>query len=98
MKPFPAQIATEIRAELRSILKLRRNLYTPIQRFDPITGSDGATRYYVQFDMHTHKRFTDPVFRCGEWKMPDERIQNEVLSLAEAIWHLKDRLRQFANS
>lgn len=78
---------------------MRRDLYAPVQRFEPITDDDGTTRYYVLFDMHPRKQFTGPKFAClKQWMVPDERIEGEVLAWANAVWHLKDRLYQLAKS
>jgi hypothetical protein len=49
--------------------------------------------------MHPRKRFTGPKFaRLKQWMVPDERIEGDVLAWAKAVWHLKDRLHQFAKS
>ena len=95
----PDEIATEIRAEIRSILRARRDLYAPIERFEPITDPAGTTRYYVLFDMHRRIRFQGlklgglPVYTA-----PDERICDRILEFAKAVWHLKDRLYQYAKA
>ncbi|MGA9347393.1 MAG: hypothetical protein WBW48_01135 [Anaerolineae bacterium] len=94
------EIATEIRAELRSILRARCDLYTPLQRFEPIASeSGGQTRYYVLFDMNRRIRFEG--LKLGGLKtftVPDERIYDRVLEFAKAVWHLKDRLHQYAKA
>jgi hypothetical protein len=95
----PAEIATEVRAELRSILRARRDLYTPIDRFEPIAESGAQTRYYVLFDLH--RRIPIQGLKFGglkQLKLPDEGIHDRVLELAKAIWHLKDRLHQYARA
>lgn len=93
------EIATEIRSELRSILRACRDLYTPLQRFEPITDPDGRTRYYVLFDMNRRKAIHG--LKLGglkQLKLPDEPIHDRVLEFAKAVWHLKDRLHQFAKA
>ncbi len=95
----PEKIANEIRAELRSILRARRDLYTPLQRFEPVTDPDGSTRFYVLFDMHRRIRFQG--LKLGVLKIyraPNERIYDCVLDFAKAVWHLKDRLHQYAKA
>lgn len=92
-------IASDIRSELRSILRVRRDLYAPIQRFDALADADGSTRYYVLFDMHPRKAIQG--LKLGglkQLKLPDEPIHDHVLEFAKAVWHLKDRLRQFAKA
>lgn len=92
-------IANEIRTELRCILRARRDLYSPLERFEPITDSDGTTRYYVLFDMNRRIRFQG--LKLGGLKTytaPDERIYDRILEFANAVWHLKDRLHQYAKA
>ncbi len=98
-RPAPHKTAAEIRSELRSILRARRDLYSPIERFEPTTDSDGKTRYYVLFDMHRRLRIEGlKLGGLNELKLPDEGIQDRVLEFAKAVWHLKDRLHQFARA
>jgi hypothetical protein len=92
-------IANEIRAELRCILRARRDLYTPLERFEPITDSNGTTRYYVLFDMHGRSRIQG--LKLGglkAFRAPDERIYDRIHEFAKAVWHLKDRLYQYAKA
>ncbi len=93
-------IANEIRGELRSILRTRRDLYSPIQRFDAIVSESGEpNRFYVLFDMHHRFEFQGlKLGGLGILGLPDERIQDQILELAKATWHLKDRLHQFAKA
>lgn len=93
------EIAAEIRSELRSLLRARRDLYSPLQRFEPISDPDGGTRYYVLFDMNARKRIQG--LKLGglkQLKLPDEPIHDRILGFAKAVWHLKDRLHQFAKA
>src|SRR5260370_25991853 len=79
----PEKIANEIRAELRSILRARRDLYTPLQRFEPVTDPDGSTRFYVLFDMHRRIRFQG--LKLGVLKIyraPNDRIYDCVFDFA----------------
>ena len=95
-----AIIANELRGELRSILRTRRDLYSPIQRFEAIVSESGEpNRYYVLFDMHPRIEFQGiKLGGSGTLCLPDEHIQDQVLELAKATWHLKDRLHQFAKA
>lgn len=94
-----ADIAREIRAELRCILRARRDLYTPLERFEPINDLDGTTRYYVLFDMNRRIRFQGLKFpELSRYTAPDERIYDRILEFAKAVWHLKDRLNQYARA
>lgn len=93
------EIATRIRSELRSILRVRRDLYTPLQRFEPITDPDGRTRYYVLFDMNRRKAIQGlKLGGLNQLKLPDEVIHDRVMEFAKAVWHLKDYLNQFAKA
>lgn len=89
-------IASEIRVELRSILRQLRDLRTPIQRFerDTTRGAD-QPQYYVMFDMQPRLSITGLRLRTRMMSLPDERIIDSVLELAKSIWHLKDRLQQW---
>ncbi len=90
-------IAAEIRTELRSILRVERDLYVPIQRFESFKDDDGQDRYYVMFDMHPRRRIKG--LKLGgtkEVNLPDEAIFDRVYEFAKAVWHLKDRLHQYA--
>lgn len=104
LPPTPAnrssdQIASEIRTELRGILRIRRDLYTPIGRFDPISESSGGLRYYVVFDLHERKIIHGlKMNSVVSLKLPDEAIRDRILEFAKAVWHLKDRLHAFAKS
>lgn len=93
------KIANEIRVELRSILRVRQDLYLPIDCFEPIKGSNGEMRYYVLFDMKPRVSFRGLKLRSPKmWIMPDERIHDLILKFAKAVWHLKDRLYQYAKA
>jgi hypothetical protein len=95
----PDDIARDIRSELRSILRLRRDLYAPLRRFEPIADPDSGTRYYVLFDTHPRKAIRG--LKLGgltQLRLPDERICDRVLEFAKAVWHLKDRLHRFAKT
>ena len=75
-------------------------MYTEkLERFEPLHDADGGTRHYVVFDLHRRKKIRG--LRLGslnELQLPDERIQDRVLEFAKAVWHLKDRLHQFAKA
>lgn len=92
-------IAAEFRSKLRSILRARRDLYAPLERFEPITDPDGGRRYYVLFDMNPRKAIRG--LKLGglrQYKLPDEPIHDRVMEFAKAVWHLKDRLHQYAKA
>jgi hypothetical protein len=99
MPQSTTQIAAEIRAELRSILRARRDLYAPVSRFEPATNETNGIRYYVLFDLNPRKQFFGlKLAGLKELRLPDESIQDRVLELAKAVWHLKDRLHQYAKA
>ncbi len=92
------EIADGIRKELRSILKMRLELCTPIDRFEPVVSAhDGESRHYVIFQSGRKPGFKGLLL--GGLKVftaPDERIHDAVLEFSKAVWHLKDRLIRFA--
>ncbi len=97
MRKSADQIASEIRAELRGILWLRDELRTPLQRFEPVKPPpmDGPV-FYVTFDLRPRRHIKG--LRYGSIQrlsLPDERIKDKVGEFAKAVWHLKDRLRQW---
>ena len=94
----PGNIAAEIRSELRYILRARRDLYSPLRQFEPISCLGEDTRYYVVFDMSPRKAFTGLKQSCKQLKLPDESIHDRILEFAMAVWHLKDRLEQYAKA
>jgi hypothetical protein len=52
----------------------------------------------VVFDNNPPKNIGGLVYRSRTTALPDERIQDDVLSLAQSVWHLKDRLRRWAKA
>ena len=92
-------IASEIRVELRSILRQLKYLRTPIQRFqrDPAKGDD-VPRFHAMFDLQQRESiFGLRLGECNKVMLPDEQIIDSILELAKSTWHLKDRLRQWTN-
>jgi hypothetical protein len=93
--PSKSKIASEIRVELRSILRQLDDLRKPIRKFDKLPHSrPGQPSYYVHFGGHSH-RIINGGRRFSSLGLPDERITDAVLSLAMSVWHLKDRLHQW---
>lgn len=89
-------LADEIRAELRSILRQLDDLRRPIERFSPNPDPPaGQPPFYVIFDNSPHHRIPGLRVEVKTLVLPDERILDAVLSLAKSIWHLKDRLHQY---
>jgi len=87
------QVLHGIFAELRSILRQRNNLRRPINKFTPAPPlEDGKPRFYVMFDNTPPRRISGPKLQTEMIQLPDERIQDAVLNLAQSVWHLKDRL------
>ena len=96
MAKLPESIASEIRVELRSILRQLRDLRTPIQRFERDRNKGpNDPQYYVMFDMQPRMSITGLRLRTKMMSLPDERIIDDVLDLAKSVWHLKDRLQQW---
>jgi len=93
------EIAGQIRQELRGVLRLWKDLRTPIERFEPFRATPGDPyRYYVQFDVRPRRRIKGLQIGLKSLSVPDERIQDQVLEFAKAVWQLKDRLRQWAKA
>jgi hypothetical protein len=90
-----ARIATEIRSELRSILRQRTELRKPLDWFGEVESRPpDIPRYYVLFDQNP--RLVVSGLRLGgsgEISLPDERIVDRVFEFAKSVWHLKDRLK-----
>jgi hypothetical protein len=89
------QIAAEIRAELRSILRQRQDLRRPLDWFGLVESRvEGEPRYYVLFDQNP--RLVVKGLRLGglgKLRVPDERIIDRVFEFAKSVWQFKDRLK-----
>jgi hypothetical protein len=93
------ELEREIRAELRAIVRQYEELGKPLDRFDFAPGRPASMpAYYVAFDMRQHKRIHGLVVRVNTITVPDETITGRILQFAQSVWHLKDRLRQFAKA
>jgi hypothetical protein len=90
-----ADVASEIRAELRSILRQRDDLHRPLDwfglaEFKPV----GVPRYYVLFDHNPRLVVTGlRLGGVGSLRLRDERILDRIFEYAKSVWHLKDRLK-----
>jgi hypothetical protein len=88
-------IGSEIRAELRSILRQQDDLRRPLESFGEVLDRNaGEPRYYVLFDQNP--RLVINGVRFGGSKLlnlPDERILDRALEYAKSVWQLKDRLK-----
>ncbi|GAG25491.1 unnamed protein product, partial [marine sediment metagenome] len=85
-----------IRAELRSIVRRREALRRPVEMFQPLENMPtNRPCYRVVFDNNPPKNITGLKYKAQITALPDERIQDEILSLAQGVWHLKDRLKQW---
>ena len=92
-------IAAEIRNELRSILRQLGDLRRPLDRFERLTNPNpGQPSLYVHFDDRPRRRIGGLRIQTEKLVLPDERIADAVLSLAKSVWHLKDRLHQWARA
>jgi hypothetical protein len=96
IRPTPEQILKGIHAELRSIVRQRNNLIQPIKTFSlrPYTPK-GKPCYYVDFDNNPRRDIRGLCAPLKTIRLPDEKIQDEVLQLAQSVWHIKDRLKQW---
>ena len=99
-KKGPDKIATEIWGELRGILRLMEDLRAPLHHFEPLVPPPmDRPGYYVMFDQRPRRLMNGKrLGGIGKLSLPDERISSQALELAKAVWHLKDRLHQFAKA
>jgi hypothetical protein len=89
-------IEREPRSELRSIIRQFIDLGTPLAEFElDAERPEGVPRHYVSFDRSRHRKITGLRFGSPVIRLPDERIEDAVLSLGKNVWHLKDRLQQW---
>jgi len=73
------------------------SLRQPLNMFQTVPVlADGSPRHYVVFDNKPHRKIRGLQTRAKAIKLPDEKIQDEVLNFAQSVWHLKDRLKQWA--
>jgi hypothetical protein len=89
------EIAAEIRAELRSILRQRQDLQRPLDWFGLVElRAEGEPRYYVLFDQNPRLIVQGMLLgSLGKLRFPDERIIDRVFEFAKSVWQLKDRLK-----
>ncbi|NQT40426.1 MAG: hypothetical protein HQ581_23230 [Planctomycetes bacterium] len=94
MAPPPKdQVATEIRQELRSIVRQWEDLSKPLSRFETVPDRpEGTPRHYIMFDMNPRRIVTGLQISPKTVSLPDERIRDAFFHVAKAVWHLKDRL------
>ncbi len=88
------KVASEIRVELRSIIRQIEDARSPVSQFwlDE-SPPEGGPRFYVMFDSRPRKPIRGLKCSVLSLKLPDERITDAYFSLAKSIWQLKDRLR-----
>jgi hypothetical protein len=92
--PTIDQVLTEIRAELRSIIRQRDELGNPLDAFGEVVDSPlGEPRFYVLFDGKPRKKVRGLKARMPSITMPDERISDQIFEFAKSVWQLKDRLK-----
>ena|ERR1700722_14820024 len=95
-----SNIAVGIRIELRSILRQTTDLRRPLTSFGQVDSRpEGQPRYYVMFD--NNPRLVISGLRLGglgQLSLPNERIIDSVYECAKSLWHLKDRLHQWAKA
>lgn len=94
------QIASEVRAELRSILRQRQDLHQPLQWFGLIESrAEGEPRYYVLFDQNPRLIVKGMrIGGVGKLELCDERIIDRAFEFAKSVWQLKDRLKMWVNA
>lgn len=93
------KIAAEVRTELRSIIRQTDDLRRPLSRFEVHRRRRiGEPRFYVSFDVNARRDINGLKTFYPSITLPDERIEDAVTNLAKSVWHLKDRLRQYAKA
>ncbi len=93
------EIAQEIRVELRGIVRKYKQLRRPLNQFTPVNSKpDDKPYYYVVFDNSEHRQITGLKIRTAKVHLPDENIVDSVVGFAASVWHLKDRLYQWAKA
>ena len=96
----PDEIAVEIRGELRSITRMIEDLRTPLERFERrVPLQPDRPGHYVMFDQRPRRLINGlRLGGLGSLALPDDRITDEMLELAKAVWHLRDHLHRFAKA
>jgi hypothetical protein len=90
-------LRSEIFAELRNVLRLLTELRSPLQLFLKVDSRPpGAPSYYVVFDRAQPHEITGLRIGALTLRLRDVTIINRCYECAQAIWHLKDRLHQWA--
>ena len=88
------QLAKEIRAELRSIVRQRDELSKPLDAFGEVVDLPlGEPRFCVMFDAKPRRKVHGLQARMPTLTLPDERISDQVMEFAKSVWQLKDRLK-----
>lgn len=85
-------LLNEIYEELRTILRLREELSTPVDRFCFDPRRTEAPQHYVQFDVQKLRVINGLKLRSKTLTLPDEHIRSRTNEFAQTVWHLKDRL------
>lgn len=89
-------IAAEIRAELRSIIRQKKDLRKPIESFELVESRPpGEPRYRVLFDKSPRQAVAGLRIAIREISLPDERIEDASFEFAKSVWQLKDRLNNW---
>lgn len=97
-KKRPEAIAAEIRGELREIIRMWEGLCSPLPTMPFWHPVDGQM-YAVMFDMRP-PRIARLSLKIGvrTLSLHHERTRTRVLDMAVAVWHLRDRLHQWAKA
>ena len=96
-----AAIATELRSEVRRIIRKWYGLQTPLQTFREFERPEGRPSIQVCFGPSLlGDSPPEPAaagLRCGtnEIGLPDERIDDAFHDFAGSVWHLGDRIHKW---
>ena len=99
-KADPNIIAKEIRSEIRRAIRKHNELSQPLRLFRPTEARpEGHPRYQVCFDLGPREPTGAGLrYSCAEVARPDERLEDLVYDFARSVWHLHDRLHQWAKA
>lgn len=94
------KIATEIRSEIRRIIRKWYTLKTPLQNFREVDRPKGSPNKQVLFG--TSLLGDNPLkledvgvrLKC-KYGLPDERMDDAFNDFAGSVWHLGDRIRRW---
>ena len=74
------ELKVEIHTELRTIVKQKRYLSSPICHFQEISRKENKPKFRVVFDKEPPREINSIITRSPSITLPEERIINDVLN------------------